>query len=327
MRVKPGMDPHHESLFLGVQTACSFQNGCSQQGSREARDPKWGLPPLSDHTFEWHDLIAAIECSTGQFNMLELGAGWAKWIVDATKMTRQLNKTARVVGVEAQPIHCKMARRHIATNKAAPEASVLCGAIAPTDGTVEFPVKTHLQKLHNYGFGIQHLYDGKQKEITAGGGKVITVPAFSLCTLVNLRAFGASHVDFVSLDIQSYEHAVLNNTVENLKCLDSRVGVLHISLHRVEENDARQIAHTFLSVLSWQLIRYLPLHTARHPTPFGPVDMVDGRLVFVNRKLAPHFNTVELGNPLMIHKGTYTQHSKKQLSGQPDWSGPDDYIV
>lgn len=63
--------------------------------------PVYGLPPLNDHIFEWHDLIAAIECSTGQFIMLELGAGWAKWIVDATKITRVLNRTSRAIGIEA----------------------------------------------------------------------------------------------------------------------------------------------------------------------------------------------------------------------------------
>jgi len=319
--VKAGMDPHHESLFLGVQTECAFTNGCSSQASQH------GLPPLNDHIFEWHDLIAAIECSTGQFNMLELGAGWAKWIVDATKITRKLNRTTRAVGVEAQPIHCKMARRHILTNKAAPEASLLCGAVASFDGTVRFTVKTQKQPFHNYGFGIQHIYDGKQAEIERGGGQIITVPAFSLCTLLHLRAFGAKHVDFVSLDIQSFEHAVLNATLENLRCLDSRVAVLHISLHRVEENDAREIQHTMSTLLKWQLVRYMPLWTRKHPTPFGPINMVDGRLVFVNRKLAPSFTTVELNNPLMIHKGTYTQHPNKKLSRQPDWKGPNDYII
>lgn len=324
--LKAGMDPHHESLFLGVQTRCDFQNDCSQKGSREARDLKYGLPPLSDHTFEWHDLIGAMEQSKEQFNMLELGAGWAKWIVDAVGLARASGRQVRAIGVEAQPIHCDMAEKHIQSNKAAPQASMLCGAVGKKDGFVEFPVKRSAAMQHNYGFGIQHLLDGKKAEVEAGGGDVLRVPSYSLCTLVGNPAFLGRPVHFVSLDIQSFEYAVLEATAENMACLDEKVAVLHISMHRIEENDARPITEMMVGRLGWQLTRYIPLFTSKYETPFGKIDVVDGRLVFVNRRLAPHFEAPGLDHPRMIHRGTYTQHRRKKESVAKDW-GPGDYIT
>ncbi|MGB0549805.1 MAG: hypothetical protein ACPGR8_11810 [Limisphaerales bacterium] len=325
-KLQEGMDPHHESLFLGIQTRCDFQNGCSQKGGREARDLKFGLPPLSDHTFEWHDLIGALEQSEGQFNMLELGAGWAKWIVDAVGLARASGRKARAIGVEAQPIHCEMAEKHIHANNAVPEASMLCGAVGKEDGFVEFPVKRNAAMQHNYGFGIQHLLDGKKGEVEAGGGRVARVPAYSLCTLVGTPAFLGRPVDFVSLDIQSFEYAVLQATKENMACLDENVAVLHISMHRIEENDARPITEMMVGRLGWQLTRYIPLFTSKYETPFGIINVVDGRLVFVNRRLAPRFQAPGLNDARMIHRGTYTQHRRKKESVAKDW-GPGDYIT
>lgn len=87
-----------------------------------------------------------------------------------------------------------MARRHILTNKAAPDASLLCDAVVSFDSTVQFPVKTPKQQFHNYGFGIQHIYDGKEAEIERGGGQIITVPAFSLYQGGARRTVHGAHV-------------------------------------------------------------------------------------------------------------------------------------
>ena len=68
--------------------------------------------------------------------------------------------------------------------------------------------------------------------------------------------------------------------------MDTKVRIVHISLHRVENNDARPIAATFARH-GWKLVRYNPLETKAVPTAVGPVDFTDGRLSFLNPRLCP----------------------------------------
>eukprot|EP00957_Ditylum_brightwellii_P043651 3309157-Ditylum_brightwellii.AAC.1 len=100
-----------------------------------------------------------------RFHMLELGAGWAKWIVDGVALTRRLGSLAPkdvvAVGVEAQDDHCAWARQHIARNHMEKEATLICGAVANQDGFVDFPVADKRDTGSRYGLGIQMLLDGK----------------------------------------------------------------------------------------------------------------------------------------------------------------------
>ena len=73
----------------------------------------------------------------------------------------------------------------------------------------------------------------------------------------------------------------------------------------------------------------MPLLTESHPTPFGPVDFTDGRLTFVNRKLAPGYRPVEESgfDKRNIHLGTFTQHPDKWKSIAADWSWNDTIVM
>lgn len=201
-----------------------------------------------DHFFEWSDLIAALlnaktaaaggTVAKRRFNMLELGAGWAKWIVDAAALARQLKFEpgyVAAVGIEAQPDHCKMAEEHMAANDAASKgASMMCAAVGAEDGELEFPIDNSggaFKGAGKFGYGAQMILDGKR------WGDVRKVKAIGICSLVKLAAFGGAPIDFVSLDVQSFEHAILNE--DAVSCMDSMVRLVHISLHRVEANDAR----------------------------------------------------------------------------------------
>lgn len=288
-------------------------------------------PALNDHIFEWHDLIAMLRNANeprdgraARFNMLELGAGWAKWIVDAVGLARRSGlpeSAVHAVGVEAQPGHCDMARQHIATNSATGSATILCGAVAATDGEVEFPVDTESARRGHgkFGYGVQMVLDGKR------WGDVTKIKAYGICTLLRLGTFGGEPVDFVSLDVQSYEHAILAPAAETMACLDTWVRMIHISLHRAEENDARVLADTFIARLGWKLLRYLPLLTKSQPTAFGPLDFTDGIITFINPGLTPPALAARLYDRRNVHRGTYTQHELKVNATVPDWA-PGDFI-
>jgi len=325
--VPKGCDDGHESLFLGVLTACSMQlawkaGGCSGKNIAEAR-----YPPLSDHTFEWFDIIHALEYAAvnrGSFNMLELGAGWAKWAVDGMALAKRRGFSPgsfHAVGVEAQDQHCAWAHEHIERNDFKNDITLLCAAVSHEDGFVEFPSAEVNDQGSRYGLGVQYLLDGKK---TSSGSK--KVKAYGICTLLNLPEFNDQQIDLLSLDVQSYEHAILKPTPETLECLRRKVAVIHISLHRVEENDARGLANTFIGLLGWDLVRYFPLYS-NCDTQFGKMEFTDGVITFVNPALAPGL-AKEIFHTKNIHIGKYTGYKGKKMheTVTPDW-GKGDYIT
>lgn len=333
--VRPGMNRLHESLFLGIQTNCTFYHGPDWQCASPNEQPRThqAPPTQDDHFFEWSDMIAAMleARPRGRFSMLELGAGWAKWVVDAVFLAQQLGfPRANVVaiGVEAQPSHCQMARWHIAANRADPwatgsppaEPQMMCCAVGAADGELEFPIDDSAARgtgTGKFGYGAQMILDGKR------WGKVMKIKAMGMCSLVGDSRFRREPVDFVSLDVQSSEHAILNE--DAITCMDVKVRIVHISLHRVEENDARVLAQRF-TTHGWRLIRYNPLFSSGVQTAVGPVSFTDGRLTFINPKLTPDAMYTALYDPKNIHKGSYTEHKNKAQSSVPDW-GPGDTIL
>ena len=310
--VPQNMDEGHESLFLGVFTSCKSQGPWA---STSCGNPSKNIihskyPQLGDHTFEWQDMISSILTSNKRFNMIELGAGWAKWIVDGTALAKKEGIQKIVaIGVEAQPIHCQWGQDHIATNKMEKEDFMICAAVGEKDGKVQFPVD---DTGGQYGNGIQMLLDGKNAK------KIIEIDEISLCSVIQDSRFQGELIDFLSLDVQSYEHAILKPTPKTLECL-KRVRLIHISLHRVEENDARQFVETFVGLMGWKLVRYFPLETPSVSTQYGPVSFHDGVITFVNTHLSPELVDM-LYNKDNIHMGSYTAHSFKSKSTALDWS-------
>ena len=309
-KVPRNMDEGHESLFLGVFTACKAQGPWASPLCTTPSDSVIysKYPLLGDHTFEWQDMISSILTADKHFNMIELGAGWAKWIVDGTAIAKKEGITKIVaIGVEAQPIHCQWGKDHIITNKMEKECFMICAAVGEKDGKVQFPVD---DTGGQYGNGIQMLLDGKKAK------KIIEIDEISLCSVI--ARFQGESIDFLSLDVQSYEHAILKPTPKTLECL-KRVRLIHISLHRVEENDARQFVETFVGLMGWKLVRYFPLETPSVSTQYGPISFHDGVITFVNTHLSPELVDM-LYHKDNIHLGSYTAHSFKSKSTADDWS-------
>ena len=73
--------------------------------------------------------------------MVELGAGWGRWIVNAAVALRQIDpeRPFLLVGVEAEPTHFEWLRRHLLDNGIDPDRHTLVrAAVAPTEGRVKF---------------------------------------------------------------------------------------------------------------------------------------------------------------------------------------------
>ena len=72
--------------------------------------------------------------------LLELGAGWGRWIVNGVAALRaQRPLPYHVVGVEAEPTHFTWMRQHLADNDVDPRSATLIeAAVAKTGGSVWF---------------------------------------------------------------------------------------------------------------------------------------------------------------------------------------------
>src|SRR4051794_30004732 len=100
--------------FLGVRIRRSYWSASPEV---PARDVVGAFPPLDEEYLEWIDILEAAEAATDHFVMLELGAGYGRWLVNAAVAYRLLHNGDRLlVGVEAEPSHYAWLEQHCDDN-------------------------------------------------------------------------------------------------------------------------------------------------------------------------------------------------------------------
>jgi FkbM family methyltransferase len=229
----PGI-PGYIVDFLGVRTRTSYISELPKEGSRVE-----GYPiPTNFHAtaMEWAGVLRAVLEAEEQLVGIELGAGWAPWLVTlaraaAIKGIHQVH----LVGVEGCKEHCDYMVSHFTDNGLDPDAHTFVhGVVGMTDGVAQFPILP--DPSANYGaralFGARvhngngshslwrHLGQRTWRAIRAGirsfrnaQNGTVRVRRFSLETL--LRPF--SKVDLVHVDIQGDEADVIVSAREVLK--------------------------------------------------------------------------------------------------------------
>jgi len=75
------------------------------------------VPALSEGLFEWIDLLDAVATSDRTVRVIDLGAGYGRWLVIAALAAKQLGKKCHLVGVEAEPVHFAWMIEHFRDNK------------------------------------------------------------------------------------------------------------------------------------------------------------------------------------------------------------------
>src|SRR4051794_17567633 len=125
--------------FLGVKTRDDFF--LEHPSLREPTSVQTAYPPLDEEYMEWIDLLEAVVEANERFTMVELGAGWGRWLANGAAAARQLGTEVRLVAVEAEPTHFEWLRLHLETNGVDAETATLHrAAVAAEDGTVGFRV-------------------------------------------------------------------------------------------------------------------------------------------------------------------------------------------
>jgi FkbM family methyltransferase len=234
-----------------------------------ARHVQTEYPAANEELFEYIALLEAIDAATkGQFTMLELGAGYGRWMVNAAKAAQQRDLTCHFVGFEAEPDHFQMMIKHFRNNKVYPWSYHLIeAAVTDYDGTATFAVGSPKVSWS------QTIVDGTDKWDTKWTGKK-TVRAISLTTI--LKSLEA--VDLIDLDIQGDEFKVLSAARD---ALSAKVKRVHIGTH---EHDIELSLRQLFSSMGWEC-RYDYPCKRKSVTPFGKIAFQDGVQDWVNTKI------------------------------------------
>lgn len=266
--------------FLGVRTARRFLN--ASQVSDEQRDARTadGYPDVSEDYLEWIDVLEAVIKSEDSFTMLELGAGYGRWLVNAGAALRQLKPELPMllVGVEAEPNHFAWMAEHLKANGFDPAAHRLVSAAVSNDDSrglfrmgkpdecyAQYLVKTHpdrgLRRLLRQIY-VRFFHDH------------ITVSTVSIKTLLR----DLQRVDLVDVDVQGAEYRAIAPAIQEL---GQKVRRIHIGTHHPEiQKDLRTL---FLEAGWHNLFDYSSCSTST--TPWGKVTFMDGVQSWVNPSL------------------------------------------
>lgn len=287
------IDPTWFANFLGVRTRWSFLDGLPQvAGKVQPRERVWSEPPLPEFNesyFEWIDVLEAVEAARGQFAMIELGAGYGRWLVVAVAALHHLNPLPyKLVAVEPEPTHFLWLKEHFTDNDIDPSQHDLHCAALTTHGR---PVPFYVGNAAGwYGQAIADSVDRpsairsiwrqfKNPCVRLLGLKDREIERIEVSS-VTLEAILDRHalVDLVDLDVQGVEAAVLSASID---ALDKKVKRVHVGTHSPEiEAELREIfsRHGWRNLLDFS-------GQQKNPTPFGEIEFGDGVQSWVNPRL------------------------------------------
>jgi FkbM family methyltransferase len=279
--------------WLGVRTRASVQ---SEGGELAAPMYVVSEPPaLSEDFLEWVAVLESVVDSTGSFVMVELGAGWGRWLVNAAVALKQLDpdRPFRLVGVEAEPTHFEWLGRHFRDNGIDPEEHTLVkAAVDEKDGWVRFQ---RGEPSAWYGQSIER--DDPESKLS---GPVSRLIRWTRNTAANRLAIGRDVrkvrrsravslttllepldvVDLIDADVQGVEADVFEAAAEGLA---RKVRRVHIGTHG-RDNERR--LRSLFERLGWEC-RFDYAGDTENDTPWGPLVFEDGMQSWINPALRP----------------------------------------
>ncbi len=229
-----------------------------------------GYPPVNEECFDWLGLMAAVLSADSRFTMVEIGAGWGRWLVAGAKLARQRGIPCRLLGVEADADHFRWMLEVFRDNALGSDECQLCsGAVAPEDGPA-FLLR-HERPEQNYG---QHLVDPASFPVQNHPGHYIAeVNAKSLRSILH----PLDCVDFLRCDVGGAEDEILSSASTEL----DRVRILQISTRKATD----ERLHAWLQDMGWiNVFRFPPETTAE--TPYGPVAFGEGLQTWLHPRAA-----------------------------------------
>jgi FkbM family methyltransferase len=259
------VSPQHHDVFHRFDAGCeALPNWIGAMTRREffADDLQFvavSLPPFDTEYFEWIDVLEAVVAASESFTMVELGAGYGRWVVNAARALEAYSGIPHLlVAVEAEPTHFKWLELHCGDNDI--RAQLVRTAVAARSGSVTFAVG---QPRSWYG---QAIVDPSWT-----GSPVETVVSVTLSELLQ----PLDRVDLIHCDIQGAEADVFE---EAAAAVDAKVRRVHVGTHGSEIE--RSLRKTF-SRLGWSNVADYGCGTASK-TPWGRMRFGDGVQSWVN---------------------------------------------
>jgi FkbM family methyltransferase len=254
--------------FLGVRTDPRFRPQFRAQpaGALRTDYPR----PQYDYFELIFILESIVALGSGGLTVMELGAGYGRWLVAAHHAARTISlEPVRLIGVEMVPRHFDWMHEHLRNNGIDPgEHRLIHAAVSDLDGGAWYRPEADTDTA--YG---SHL-SGRATQTDPRKGDMEKVPCIGLAGL--LRSVG--NVDLIHCDIQGEELRALGGSLDEL-C--RRVRYLVVATH------SRRIHRRLRALLTssgWEC-RYDFGVRKRERTPFGDVRFLDGLLACVNRNL------------------------------------------
>jgi len=256
--------------FLGVRTRGDF---VEWQG---AGHPP-ALPPFDEEYFEWVDVLEAVACARDEFVMVELGAGYGRWLARAVAALRVANPMAyRLVAVEAEPTHFHWLEQHLADNGVdLGRSRLIQAAISGDGGKVPFhmgnPREWYGQAIAQ---GVKRIGWVSSAWNALRGNRQRSLRWVRSVTLRQVLQ-GFEKVDLIDLDVQAAEADVLESAPSDL---DRKVARLHIGTH---SHEIEERLRALFGKLGWRNLNDYPC-LGKSETPYGLIEFGDGVQSWLN---------------------------------------------
>ena len=222
--------------FIGVRTRCAYLPPPYMAWSGTVGGPPGSANGPMHDLAEWAGTLRSVLEARDQIVVVELGAGWAPWLVGAALAARKLGIDRQtLIGVEGDQGHVEFAIQHFRDNGLDPDAHRLLHAVVGSkDGIASFPKHEDSSSIY-----------GAEADYNAGNssGEMVNVRCISLETLLD----NVPSVDLLHCDIQGAEADVLSSA---RKIIDERLRRIVIGTHSRELEGA---LHALFVSMGWRL--------------------------------------------------------------------------
>ena len=229
------------------------------------------LPPSrNEEYFEWIDVLESIAAAKGRFTMVELGAGFGRWIVAAATVLRLYRDIpSQLIGVEAEDRHFEMMQQHFLDNGLDPaNHRLIKAAVGEKNGEVHFMIG-HSQDWWGQSIAAK---DSRFRDFPEA--HAVSVPCLSIESVLE----GIDLVDLIDMDIQGAEAEAVRGSRD---VLSGKVKRMHIGTH------GRAIEYELFRLfadMGWVCCNNLPCHSTLE-THYGSTSFNDGVQTWINPRL------------------------------------------
>jgi FkbM family methyltransferase len=275
--------PGFEVDFLGCRTRQEFLPAALRTGI-----PQTTFPPLDEEYPEWVVLLEAVVGARDRFVMLELGAGFGRWVVRAAKALEQVGGPQfHLIAVEAEPRHFAWISEHFKDNGIDPtDNSLIHAAVSDREGEALLYVQAGHESNPSEWYGQSLVrdrdrpgsddgeYHGRAAKRHQTGWRSVRVPCVTLPQILA----PLETVDLVDIDVQGEELKVVSGGIDELT---RKARCVHIGTHG---RDIERGVRKLFEAANWVCKFDFRFGTTER-TSWGMIHFTDGVQTWMNPQL------------------------------------------